>query len=101
LTRESLRFARPDRSFVTDDMPPLESLWAWPREFLTDADLLARLRGQALSVVIFVGREFRAGRIASLTRALGTARSVPEMIEQGLDMPFEQFEREWRAWLAR
>lgn len=103
LTPDSLRYAPPNRDFINDDIP-LESLWDWPRAFLTNSRLLDRLQHQVMSAVVFLGKDYGAdstGAIGRFTRAIATSHSLPEAIEKSLGISYPEFERQWKAWLER
>lgn len=99
LSTDRLRYVSTYGSFDDADLLPPEMLWNWPREFVTDERTLAQMREQALSIVVFIGREFGSWGLGGFTRALGASFSLEGAIQGSLRMDYASFERMWRDWL--
>jgi hypothetical protein len=53
---------------------------------------------EAYFVIRFIGQEYGAQVMPKLLKALGTAQSFADVIEQGLGVPFAEFDQKWQAW---
>lgn len=53
----------------------------------------------AYPVVRFIDQEYGAPAIARILKGIRTAKSFKDLIENGLSVPFEEFDQKWQAWL--
>jgi hypothetical protein len=90
--------------FQTQTLAPLEDLWGKahvldqnnqmkPR---ADADIIYP---QGNLVIRFIAHEYGAVAVPELLKALGTAESFADVIENGLGVPFAEFDQQWQAWV--
>jgi hypothetical protein len=54
---------------------------------------------QLYQVVRFIEQEYGAAAITHLLDAVGSAQSMSEAIENGLGVPFAEFDQKWQTWL--
>jgi|GEM_PF-2046688 hypothetical protein len=52
-------------------------------------------------VIRFIEQEYGAEAMPKLLQALGTAQSFADVIENGLGVPFAEFDQKWQAWVKR
>lgn len=55
----------------------------------------------AYAVVHFIDQEYSAPAMPSILKGIRTAQSFKNLIENGLSVPFEEFEQKWQAWITR
>jgi hypothetical protein len=73
---------------------PLEDLWG----NLTSENGVQKI-SQSAAVINFVEQEYGAESMPKLVKALGTAQSFADVIENGLGVPFIEFDQKWQAWV--
>ena len=71
----------------------LEALWNPPPGA---NDAIFRM---AYAVVHFIEQEYGAPSVAEILRQLSTAQSFSDLIENGLGVPFAEFDQKWQTWL--
>jgi hypothetical protein len=71
----------------------LKALWNVPAG---DNGAIFRL---AYAVVHFIEQEYGAPSVAEILRRLSTAQSFSDLIENGLGIPFAEFDQKWQAWI--
>jgi hypothetical protein len=54
---------------------------------------------QLYQVVRFIEQEYGAAAVTHLLEAIDSAQSMPEVIEDGLGVPFEEFDQKWQVWI--
>ncbi|NTU64059.1 MAG: hypothetical protein HGB05_11840 [Chloroflexi bacterium] len=79
---------------LTTQPLPLETLWSIPTESYNPA-----VYDLAYATIYFIEQEYGAQSIPKLLKVLGTAQSLAEVIENGLGVPFAEFDQKWQAWL--
>jgi len=72
----------------------LETLWSIPTESYNPA-----VYDLAYATIYFIEQEYGAQSIPKLLKVLGTAQSLAEVIENGLGVPFAEFDQKWQAWI--
>ena len=53
------------------------------------------------AVVRFIDQEYGAPAIARILKDIRIAKSFKDLIENGLSVPFEEFDQKWQAWLKQ
>ncbi len=71
----------------------LESLW----KLGIDSDW-PPAHAEAFTVVYFIEHEYGASFVVQLLHALGSAKSMPDVIEKSLGIPFSEFDQKWQKW---
>jgi hypothetical protein len=73
---------------------PLEMLWNGPTERYDPA-----IYDLAYATIYFIEQEYGAQSMPRLLSALGNAQSLADAVENGLGVPFAEFEQKWQAWV--
>ncbi len=73
-------------------------LWDWP---IRDSRRLNVPQAQANSVIVFIDQSFGASRVIKFLNALGAAKSLPRAIEASVPMTYDDFEKQWKAWIIK
>lgn len=100
LTSERLRYLTPQDRFNDVSMLPAEALWNWTPDQSIDPATLDRMREQALSMVVFIGKVYGQVGVSYFASALGSSHSFADAIPS-IRLDSETFEARWRAWLGR
>jgi hypothetical protein len=72
----------------------LETLWEISR--VAEPGLAL---AQLYQLVRFVEQEYGASAVTQLLQAIDAAKSLPEAIENGLGVPFAEFNQKWQTWV--
>ncbi len=91
---QDLPFNRQDASF--QNPLPLADLWGLANQSNQDA-----IYREAHAVIYFIEQEYGAQSMPKLLKALGTAESFADVIENGLGVPFAEFDQKWQAWVKQ
>jgi hypothetical protein len=85
------------------ELVPLPELWG--KAYVYDQNNQVQPRAdrniiypEGSLVIRFIAQEYGAPAIPKLLKALSTARSFEDMIENGLGVPFAEFDQKWQAW---
>lgn len=76
------------------ELVPLEKLWGQANTF--DSDIVYP---EGTLVMHFVAQEYGVQAMPKLLKALGTAQSFVDVVENGLGVPFAEFDQKWQAWI--
>jgi hypothetical protein len=79
---------------------PLDSLWDWPTEGRGFGLLQHIAVNEAEAVVAFIIEQYGEDGLVDFLNALGPAQSLEEAIEAALPVSFEEFNRQWKRWIA-
>ena len=92
---------QPDTDWLSKVKTELQNRsWSW-QDFWSDtppSDYEA-VYGQTYAVTHFIEQEYGAQSMPRLLSALGNAQSLADAVENGLGVPFDEFEQKWQVWL--
>lgn len=57
--------------------------------------------GLAYQTVLFIEQEYGASALAHFLKGMRNALSFSDIVENGLGVPYAEFEQKWQAWLKR
>jgi hypothetical protein len=87
------------RDLADSDAIPLASLWSWPIQFPPTNIMLARMRCEVASVVMFIEVRYGPGNVVRLLNAFEQSESIQAAVSTGMGLDYGEFELEWRLWL--
>ena len=99
--RPSVTLRKYYSDLLRDEFPvPLGSLWDWHEQ----GDRLVALQhivvNEAEAVVAFIDERYGEEYVVRFLNALGRAQTLGEAIETALPVSFEEFNQQWRQWIA-
>jgi len=72
----------------------LETLWK-----IGEIDEPGLALAQLYHLVHFIEQEYGASAVTHLLGSIDSAKSLADAIENGLDVPFAEFDQKWQAWI--
>jgi len=85
------------------ELVPLPELWGKAYVYDQDNQMKPRADSNIIYpegglVIRFIAQEYGAPAMPKLLKALGTAQSFADVIENGLGIPFATFDQKWQTW---
>ena len=83
-----------------EELVPLDSLWNWPAAERGFRLMEYAAVNETEAVVIFIEDRYGENGVVRFLNSLGKAHSLKAAIEAALPVSFEEFNRQWTAWIT-